>query len=173
MSKTVWALVAVIALILLGGAYWYATYMMPVEGSQLPPQGQPIPGSDVTEQTGGPGGTGTNVPDPSASAALNATITYNESGFSPAVVTIKRGGTVTWNNESSGNMWVASAQHPTHTVYNGTARQDHCGTDQESVAFDQCRGETDDWSFTFEKVGEWAYHDHLNASNFGRIVVVE
>jgi len=70
-------------------------------------------------------------------------------------------------------MWVASAQHPTHMMYAGTSRSEHCGGATETKAFDQCRGETGSFSFMFDKTGTWAYHDHINASRFGRIVVVE
>ena len=69
-------------------------------------------------------------------------------------------------------MWVASAQHPSHTVYAGTARQEHC-PDTADTAFDQCAGESSGYSFTFEKVGTWNYHDHLNATVFGKVIVTE
>src|SRR3989344_5700178 len=47
-------------------------------------------------------------------------ITYTDSGYTPNLITIKRGETVIWKNESSNPMWTASAMHPTHKVYPGT-----------------------------------------------------
>lgn len=44
-------------------------------------------------------------------------VTYTDSGFSPNNLTIKNGQTVTFKNEGPGDMWVASAPHPTHTDY--------------------------------------------------------
>lgn len=102
---------------------------------------------------------------------MTAAVTYDGKSFSPGEVTIKKGGTVTWRNASGGRMWVASAQHPAHTVYSGTSRQEHC-PDASGTAFDQCAG-GGDYSFTFQKVGTWNYHDHINATVFGKVVVVE
>jgi plastocyanin len=122
--------------------------------------------SDVTATTSTSGGT-----TGGSSAPMTATVTYNGSSFSPSTVTIKKGGTVTFTNTSSQQMWVASGPHPAHTGYSGTTRTDHC-PDTAGTAFDQCAtGST--YSFTFQKVGEWPYHNHMNASQFGKVVVVE
>lgn len=102
----------------------------------------------------------------------SATISYDGSKYTPSSVTIKKGGTVTWKNTSGGSMWVASASHPSHTVYDGTSRQEHCAA-TIVTAFDQCKGESGDYSFTFTKAGKWGYHDHINASAFGSVTVVE
>lgn len=102
---------------------------------------------------------------------MSASVTYSSSGFSPSEITIRRGGTVTWRNEGGGTMWVASAMHPTHTTYSGTTLQEHCDT-LSNDSFDQCQnGGT--YSFTFDKVGTWAYHNHSQSSHFGRVIVVE
>ena len=101
----------------------------------------------------------------------SASITYGSNGFSPSEVTIKKGGTVTWTNSTGGNMWVASAMHPAHTAYSGTTLAQHCD-DATDVSFDQCKnGNT--YSFTFNKAGTWAYHNHSGASQFGKVIVVE
>ncbi|MEK7480158.1 MAG: hypothetical protein AAB665_02605 [Patescibacteria group bacterium] len=115
--------------------------------------------------------TPTPTPTPAPSAPMDATITYNGDSFSPKEVLIRKGGTVTWVNASGGQMWVASAQHPSHTVYSGTSRQEHC-PDTSGTAFDQCAG-GNNYTFTFDKVGTWNYHDHLNATAFGSVTVVE
>jgi plastocyanin len=102
---------------------------------------------------------------------MTATVTYTSSGFSPDPVTIKQGGTVTFVNKSNGGMLVASNAHPTHTQYSGTSRQQHC-PDTAGTAFDQCvAGST--YTFTFQKVGSWNYHNHVNADDGGTINVVQ
>jgi plastocyanin len=114
--------------------------------------------------------TPTPSPTPAPTAPLSATITYNGDSFSPQEVLIRKGGTVTWVNSSGGQMWVASAQHPSHIVYAGTSRAEHC-PDVSGTAFDQCAGQTGNYSFKFEKAGTWGYHDHLNSSLFGKVIV--
>ena len=111
------------------------------------------------------------INDTGASAPMSAAVSYNGASFSPAKVTIKRGGTVTWTNDGETSMWVASAQHPTHAVYAGTNLQQHCATEAND-SFDQCRG-GDVYSFTFDKVGTWNFHDHLHTNVFGSVEVVE
>ncbi|OGG44893.1 hypothetical protein A2673_03355 [Candidatus Kaiserbacteria bacterium RIFCSPHIGHO2_01_FULL_50_13] len=108
---------------------------------------------------------------PAADAApITVTVTYDGSGFSPKEIVVKLGDTVTFVNASGGKMWVASAMHPTHTVYGGTSLNEHCPNANGS-AFDQCAGGEGNYSFTFNKAGSWGYHDHLNASAFGRVTV--
>lgn len=163
--------IVVVILVVLGGWYWYSTYGIPIalapqttdttqeSGMPVPPENGTAPVADV------------EVNIDVSTAPTSATITYNEGGFSSSEVTIKKGGTVTWRNESGGSMWVASAMHPTHSVYAGIARETHC-PDTTGVAFDQC-ATGNSYSFTFNKVGTWKYHNHLNASHFGSVVVVE
>lgn len=89
-----------------------------------------------------------------------STVTYTDSGFSPNIITVKKGTTVKFVNQGTGSMWVASAVHPTHQLLPG---------------FDQLKsvlkGST--YEYTFEKVGTWKYHNHVNASNTGSVVVTE
>ncbi len=151
-----------VAIVVLGGAYWWwqdsqspAMENGPVAGGVE--QTMPVPGSDTPEMI---------VTEP-----MTATITYSAEGFSPKEITIKKGGTVTWKNESGIKMWVASAMHPSHIVYSGTSRQEHC-PDTANTSFDQCAG-GDDYSFTFDKAGAWGYHDHNNANFFGKVNVIE
>jgi plastocyanin len=68
-------------------------------------------------------------------------------------------------------MWVASAMHPAHVVYDGTTKDAHCAAGYTGpVPFDQCASGTS-YSFTFTKAGEWKYHNHVNASQFGSVTV--
>lgn len=99
-----------------------------------------------------------------------AAVTYSADGFTPAEVTIKKGGTVSWTNSSGGDMWVASGPHPAHTNYDGTALAQHCPN--SGTALDQCAtGAT--YTFKFDKVGTWPYHNHSASTKFGRVIVVE
>src|SRR3989344_179740 len=79
---------------------------------------------------------------------------------------------ITFKNESSVNMWTASGMHPTHIVYSGTSLSEHC-PDKTNVTFDACQGIPPgaSWSFKFEKIGSWGYHDHLHPTFFGKIIV--
>ena len=87
-------------------------------------------------------------------------VTFSASGFSPKEISVKKGTTVTFINESDNPMWVASALHPTHQLLPG---------------FDQLksvdRGGT--YEYTFVKVGTWKYHNHMVPSSTGTIVVAE
>lgn len=169
-STFVWIVVVVVIIL---GVGWYVYSMPPATGvdqqtsdTTTPPDSNTPSASSSSTSPTGDGDTG------SASAApLNASVTYGASGFSPQEVIVKKGGTVTWTNQSSSGMWVASAQHPTHTVYSGTTLQQHC-PDTAHNAFDECAAGSS-YSFTFDKVGTWAYHNHANSSQFGRVVVVE
>jgi len=105
-------------------------------------------------------------------AKTGATVTYTDDGFNPRTLTISAGGTVTFVNESSRDMWPASAIHPTHTIYPGSDIR-KCGTAEESTIFDACGAVAPggSWSFTFTEVGEWRYHDHRRSNNTGTIIV--
>jgi len=99
-------------------------------------------------------------------------LAYTDSGFAEKTITIKSGTTVEFKNQSSRGMWPASAMHPTHTVYPDSDIK-KCGTAEEEGIFDSC-GEIaprESWSFTFNEVGEWGYHNHNNPSHFGKIIV--
>lgn len=157
MNQKVVGVIAVIV-VLIGG--WYLLSGTPAEEVVTP-----------GDQT--PTGSGTTTEDIVAEDTEDSvTVRYTDTGFSPGSVTIPVGGTVTFVNESSGKMWIASAMHPDHTAYSGTSLSQHC-PDTAGTAFDQCaageQGTT--YSFTFDKGGTWRYHDHLNATRFGSVIV--
>ncbi|MFB6225516.1 MAG: hypothetical protein ABEI13_03610, partial [Candidatus Paceibacteria bacterium] len=100
-----------------------------------------------------------------------ATVRYQNGEFTPQTVTVQSGDTVKFINQGDGEMWVGSDEHPTHTQYDGTTLSEHCQDgDATSRVFDQCStGRT--YTFTFEKSGEWDYHNHVNASAGGTVIV--
>ena len=91
-------------------------------------------------------------------ASKTWTVEYKENQFVPSEVKIKKGDTVSWINRSNGSTWPASAFHPTHQVYPG---------------FDALKSLSngESYSFKFNLVGSWKYHNHLNPSVTGVIVV--
>lgn len=116
-----------------------------------------------------------NTPSPtptSSPSGRTVTITYTDSGYSPSTVTVGKGDMVTWQNKSSSPMWTASAVHPTHTVYPNTSIT-LCDSDKPLKIFDACAGVApgQSWSFTFNYIGSWRYHDHLNSAHTGIVVV--
>lgn len=101
------------------------------------------------------------VPTESTSGAKmtkSANVDYTENGFAPKSITVKVGTTVTWTNKGGSPMWVASAVHPTH---------------QELPGFDQLKSVDNGgtYSYTFTKVGNWKYHNHVGPSDTGVVVV--
>ena len=111
--------------------------------------------------------------DDSGAAAETHIIQITQEGFSPSPLTIKQGDTVIWeNNTASTTRWPASAQHPTHTVYPGSGIE-KCGTAEQPNIFDACGGvgPGESFSFTFNEKGEWFYHDHLDPTKFGQVIV--
>ena len=128
----------------------------------------PFPSPAVS---GSPASSPSTTTSPSPVISKNL-ITYTDSGYAPNTITIKKGETVTWKNESKLLMWTASAVHPTHKAYPGTNIA-NCGTPAGSNQFDACRGVASgqSWSFKFDNVGTWGYHNHLKASDWGKIVV--
>lgn len=99
-------------------------------------------------------------------------IKITANGFEPEEVEITKGTKVTWINEQPNPSWPASAVHPTHEVYPGSSIK-KCGTPEQNKIFDACRGlkQGESWGFVFNEVGEWYYHDHLNPSWKGEIIV--
>ncbi|OGG81055.1 hypothetical protein A3H77_00680 [Candidatus Kaiserbacteria bacterium RIFCSPLOWO2_02_FULL_56_11] len=128
-------------------------------------------------QAAAPGGDAATGTMPTELEPQQVVVTYTDEGFSPTEVTVPVNATVTWTNDISGDMWVASAMHPTHMVYDGTTLSEHCagGIASSPDVFDVCTGigTGGSWSFTFDKTGTWKYHDHIATNRFGTVIVTE
>lgn len=113
-----------------------------------------------------------STPETSAPSSKIYTIKITSAWFSPSTLTINVGDTVQFVNTDTEVHWPASASHPTHKVYPGSDIQ-KCGTSEQSGIFDACKGlaQNEAFTFTFNQVGSWGYHDHLNAKLFGKITV--
>jgi len=108
----------------------------------------------------------------SQSQDQTTTVRYTDSGYDPKTVTISAGDTVTFINESSRLMWTASKTHPVHRLYPGS-NISKCGTAEEDTIFDACEGTPSGstWSFVFNEVGDWRYHNHVSTGRTGTISV--
>ena len=114
-----------------------------------------------------------NLSQSSKSSILSSyEIEMSSTGFSPSAITIKAGEKVTFIAIDSSNRWPATASHPTHTVYPGSDIQ-KCETSEKNSIFDACKGVSQGatYEFTFNEKGTWNYHDHLQPSKFGKIIV--
>jgi plastocyanin len=81
-------------------------------------------------------------------------------GFSPKLVRVPQGTTITFINQTKKNMWPASNFHPTHTLYQEFDARAMVPPGQS-------------WSFTFTRPGHWRYHDHLGPQIGGEITVYD
>lgn len=142
------------------------------EGGDLNQPPVPPVGDDgaSTPPPGGETGNGTG-PFPPVPNEGN-TVTYLDDGYRPLELRVKIGATVFFQNGSINPVRTASAQHPTHQVYPGSDIA-KCGSPLAVVIFDSCRGYApgESWSFIFNEAGTWKYHNHLNATHFGTIIV--
>ena len=111
--------------------------------------------ADMTSTSPSPSVSPSVSPTPQAKGA---TVTITDAGFSPSTITVKPGTTVTFVNDGQGPHWPASNPHPTHTDLPGFDAKHALAT-----------GET--YSFVFQKIGQWGYHDHLNPSTMGVVIV--
>lgn len=153
MNSTGWVATIFGALVIIGGAWWFATQPAPASPTGNPTSIQPA--SDAAATTSEP---------------KTVYVSYDGKAFSPANITVKQGDTVTFTN-TAGTMWVASDQHPSHSSYDGTNRTTHCTAGYTGTPpLDQCAAGSS-FSFKFDKVGTFGYHDHQTAGNGGRVIV--
>lgn len=85
------------------------------------------------------------------------TITYEDTGFAPSVLTVRSGETVVVKNASASYMQFQSHPHPVHT--------DNTELNVGTVAPGESK------TFTPTKTGTWGYHNHLDFSQMGTLVV--
>lgn len=156
-STIIW-IVVIFLLIISGG--WYLYYSTP---TSVTPGGETQATNNVQNDA--------SAPDTNTGTPMFVTVKLTSAGFSPATVTIAQGGTVTWVDENGSPMWVASAIHPIHEFYDGTSIGEHCAAGYAGpTPFDQCSS-GENYSFTFNNVGTWKYHNHVNASQFATVIV--
>lgn len=156
-QSAIWGVVVVLVLVGLGLFLWRSTSP---NGEGTEPLLETTPAAESPALVS-PGGGVTVGPSPvvETSPVAEATISIDETGFSPKTTTVKAGTKVTFANNGQALHWPASAIHPTHQLLPG---------------FDALRGLAtgETYSFTFTKTGSWNCHDHLNPQ-FTCTVVVE
>jgi plastocyanin len=81
-----------------------------------------------------------------------------DEGFEPRSVEVESGRTVVFENVGDEAHWPASDDHPTHELYSAFDPEEPVEPGAE-------------WSFTFDRSGEWQYHDHMNPYLTGKVVV--
>ncbi len=85
-------------------------------------------------------------------------VIYLNGTFIPETLQIAQGQTVEFVNRSLDPVWPASHIHPTHEIF---------------PEFDPQRPlmPEESWRFTFDRAGEWRYHNHLDPMQTGRVIV--
>jgi plastocyanin len=152
-------LVVLAGIVLIGWVYFFKVR-----------SGAPASVGNTVQTTPTPAGSNLGAPETISGTAGNGlekggvqartVVTFTDKGFSPSLATVKVGTTVTFVNESGGQMWVASDPHPTHTLLPGFDELKSVGN-----------GGTYDYAFT--KVGTWTYHNHINPAVKGTVVVTK
>jgi plastocyanin len=114
-------------------------------------------------------------PAPSAADTVSAqsvdtfqlVVSYVNSGFEPATSTVQVGDTVRFTNNSTGQLWVASAppgsgeQYPGTSPCGGASALDSCGAFQPGQF----------WEFTFTQTGTWEFVNNFDKSETAVITV--
>ncbi len=97
------------------------------------------------------------------SKGFQALVSYTDRGFEPRSLSIEKGDTVRFTNNSIRDLWVASSGTPY------PRGGDTCG----ESAFDSCIAlkPLEFWEFTFDATGEWQYTDNLHKEFTGTVRV--
>lgn len=81
----------------------------------------------------------------SSQIANSGEVAITKDGFEPKVITIQKGGTITWTNKDTSPHQIMSDPHPSHDVL----------ADLQLEAI----GESESVQFKFEETGTFTYHD--------------
>lgn len=92
-----------------------------------------------------------------SSPKTESKITVTTNGFEPQTLKIKAGTTVVWENKSGETANISSDPHPIHTNWPFL----NLGNFEDGGSV----------SVKFDKVGVYTYHNHLNPTQTGTIIV--
>lgn len=149
-SRNIVIAAVVILLVIFGG--WYLTRpkpQTPLETSQTQtPKPLPTESAATSEST----------EEAMMEEKEGSVVKISASGFTPKNITIKVGGSVSWENEDNEDHTVNSAPHPTHTLF----------PILNQVGLIIPEGTK---SVKFTTAGIFKYHDHLNPSLNGTVTV--
>ena len=87
-------------------------------------------------------------------------VTLTEEGYEPQNLTIPKGTVVIFTTTRDSHHWPASDLHPSHSIY------------PEFDPLEPIPPE-ESWQFTFDRTGNWDFHDHLRSYYRGTINVIE
>lgn len=88
-------------------------------------------------------------------------VIFNNGEVTPSCVKVSQGEEIKWLNAGDENIQIGADPHPVHT---GNKEVSYGG-----FVLDMAPGE--EKTFTISKVGKTGYHDHLNSSTGGAIIV--
>jgi len=148
MNRNLLIPIVIIVLVVGGAAVWWSQNQTAEQNTDTSQTTQSTQQSNTTEST-----ESASVNDDEL--VENYTVTLTNDGFEPSTLTVPAGTPVTFINQSDGDMWVASDPHPVHTDFS---------------AFDQ-REDGDEYTFSFNDPGAYTYHNHLDESKTGLILV--
>ncbi len=103
----------------------------------------------------------TSSANSNTNASATTEISITDEGFSPESLTVNAGQRVTWTNTDNIVHYVAPNDHPSHQRYAGVWDDDGSGRISP--------GET--YSITISTPGTYRYHDHLDSSVIGTLIV--
>lgn len=135
-----------VLVVLMAAVFVRSSYNNPAP-VQTPEQNQ----GQTESQTSSP------APTQSTSTQEKTEITLGSSGFSPNQITIKKGATVVWTNNSGKVASVNSGPHPVHSNYPPL----NLGSFNDGQTLE----------LVFNETGTFGYHNHLNAGQTGSITV--
>ena len=148
---TKWLMVGVVIVIFLVGGYFLLG-----QNKSTAPATSPIP-TESQPSLAPTASTQTATPSEAMKATNENTITLTAGAFSPATLTVKAGTKVTWVNKSGSTATVNSDPHPTHTNYSPLNLGRFSNGENLSLVFD--------------KPGTYGYHNHLDATERGTVIV--
>lgn len=96
----------------------------------------------------------------SAEEEVVISVTKTDQGYEPDELVIDQGDTVLFVNESEDYAWPVSDPYPTGEYYPEF-------NPERSIP------PGGSWKFTFNKAGEWGFHDHIQPTFQGEIVAVD
>lgn len=153
MNRTPLIAFLIILIVAGGGYFFYRSAYRPSRYKTIKPTQQPVRRPVISSPT--PRVSPQSTASPSA---LQNTVNISATGFQPQSITIKAGQNVTWTNKDKVNHQVNSVVHPTHLVY----------PPLNTIGLLK-PGESK--SLTFRTAGTYKYHDHLNPSLRGQVIV--
>lgn len=116
-----------------------------------------ISGRTASNQSNSTNSTSPTQSTSTTPTAAGQSVTYSNAGFLPSSVTIMSGQTVTFTNSSSSLLQINSDPHPTHTD----------NPELNIGAINPGESKT----VTLTTKGTWGYHNHLNSSQRGSVIV--